>query len=247
MTVNKFIVGTSEVKTKQVNLKFTVFRAIDNPVLCEEYANGHLKLLKEYGVTSITSNNRIWAQNPGTYIVLARDMDSNDLVGGIRIQRYSKEHPLLVQDAISENVPELDGRIEDHHEKFGSGEMCGLWNSKAVAKMGVSWMLTRASVVICSQVGVESLWGICANYTLRMFESVGYRIIRDLGDEGKFPYPTEDYISHPVWMNTTSLVTTSEEARDEILDLRKSLQQKRNFEGTDFGISTDYNLQLRNI
>lgn len=245
MTVNKLLVGSSGVKIRKINLKFTVFRAIENPILCEEYANGHLKLLKEYGVTSVTSSNRIWDKNPGTYIVLARDLDSNELVGGIRIQRYSKEYPLPVQLAIGDEAPEINERIEDHHHKFGAGEMCGLWNSKIVAKMGVSWMLTRASVAICEETGVESLWGICANYTLRMFENVGYRVVRDLGDEGEFPYPTSDYISHPVWMNTTTLVTTNEEARDEIFDLRKSKQQKKIFEGTDFVISTEYNLQLR--
>lgn len=246
MTVNKLIVGPGGVKTRMVNLKFSVFRAIDNPILCEEYANGHLNLLREYGVTSITSSNRVWAKNPGTYIVLARDMDSNELVGGIRIQRYSKEYPLPVQLAIGEEAPEINDRIEVHHERFGSGEMCGLWNSKVVAKMGVSWMLTRASVVICEQVGVNSLWGICANYTLRMFENVGYRIVHDVGDEGKFPYPTADYVSHPVWMDTSTLVTASEEAREEIRDLRETLKQKKTFEGTDFVITTDYNLQLKN-
>jgi len=68
VTVNKLLVGSSGVKTREIKLKFTVFRAIDNPILCEEYANGHFQLLKEYGVTSITSSNRIWDKNPGTYI-----------------------------------------------------------------------------------------------------------------------------------------------------------------------------------
>ena len=37
-----------------------------------------------------------------------------------------------------------------------------------------------------------------------------------------------------------------EDARDEILDLRKSKQQQKIFKGTDFVITTDYNLQLKN-
>jgi hypothetical protein len=228
-----------------VNLKVIAFRAKDNPILCEEYAKGHRELLQEYGVTSITSNNRTWDQHAGTYLVLARDMDSNELIGGIRIQRFSAQYELPVQSAIGHIVPEINERIISDHNEYGSGEMCGLWNSRKVAKMRVSWLLTRASVVICSQIGVKSLWGICADYTLPMFENVGYRIIEDIGEKGCFAYPTPEYISHPVRMNAISLETTAKVSAREISDLRETLVQKKKFKGEGYKLNIEYNLDLK--
>lgn len=245
MVVSKIFTDPIQCEVRTVNLKVIAFRAMDNPILCEEYARGHRELLKEYGVSSITSNNRTWDQHKGTYLILARDLESNELIGGIRIQRFSEKYVLPVQSAIGNLVPEMNVRICNDHNEYGAGEMCGLWNSKKVAKMRVSWLLTRASVVICSQIRVKALWGICADYTLPMFEDVGYRIVGDLGDKGCFAYPTPDYISHPVRMNAISLETTNTKSSKEIFDLRERLIQNKKFKGDGYRLNIAYNLDLK--
>jgi hypothetical protein len=244
LVVSKVFTNPEKYDVRSVNLKVMAFRAIDNPILCHEYATGHKRLLEEYGVTSITSNNRSWDKDPRTFLVLARDMDSSELIGGIRIQRYSERYHLPVQAAIGFLVPEINDRIHFDHLQNGAGEMCGLWNSKKVAKMKVSWLLTRASVAICSQIGVKSLWGICADYTLPMFEDVGYRIVSDLGENGCFPYPTDQYVSHPVKMDSLTLDTTNPISEREIVKLRKKTIQKKKFIGDGFKMNVVYNLDL---
>ncbi len=244
MVVSKVFTNPEKFDVRSFQLKVKAIRAIDNPLLCQEYATGHRRLLEEYGVTSITSNNRRWDKDPGTFLVLARDMDSGELIGGIRIQRYSEHYNLPIQAAIGHLAPEINDRIHGDHVQFGTGEMCGLWNSKKVAKMKVSWLLTRASVAICSQIGVRSLWGICADYTLPMFEDVGYRIVLDLGENGSFPYPTNQYVSHPVKMDALTLATTNQQSKREIVKLRKEPLHAKKFFGETFKMSVAYNLDL---
>jgi len=43
------------------------FRAVDEPELCEEYIKGHVKVLTDFGIANITSNNNEWTKHPHIY------------------------------------------------------------------------------------------------------------------------------------------------------------------------------------
>ena len=62
------------------------YRAVDNLKLCQEYMGGHVKVLTDFGITNITSNNDAWLTNPHMYCLVAEEAETKELVGGIRIQ-----------------------------------------------------------------------------------------------------------------------------------------------------------------
>ena len=199
-----------------------LFNAVDRPDLSEVYAAGHLNVLKQYGLTTVTSSRMTWKENPGTYIFIARNLTTDEVVGGIRVQRYSQKFGLPVIDAIGEEDPNIRTMVEEHHADVGSGELCGLWNSPTVAKRGVSTALVMVAMAMSFEVGVKSLFGICADYTMKLFTDHGYRIIRTLGENGVFEYPTPDYNSYPLYLNTETLTTTRSDIREEMFAVRKN-------------------------
>jgi hypothetical protein len=225
--------------------KLKVFRAVDEPLLCEEYYLGHQKVLIDYGVPNVTSGQQTWIKNPTVYCVIAYCIENNSMVGGIKVQISNSEFSLPIEDAIGS----LDPRIYDIIKKYsdvGVGELCGLWNSKSVAGIGLSMILTRAAISIINQLKFKILIGICADYTLDMFTRVGFVIDRSLGTNGEFPYPNEYYKTKVLGiLNANTLETAHEYDREKMLDLRISPVQQRMETGPKGDLLVDYNLLLK--
>ncbi len=59
------------------------YRAIDEEDCCNNYLEGHVQVLKDHGITNITSNNDSWKKHINTYCVIASL--GPELVGGIRV------------------------------------------------------------------------------------------------------------------------------------------------------------------
>lgn len=198
---------------------FKAFRAIDEPELCQEYAEGHVRVLKDYGITNITSNNTEWAKLDCVYCIVVYN-EQGDMVGGIRMQKADGIHQLPVEKAIGYKDPNIYDIIASYVD-VGVGELCALWNAKSVAGRGLSLLLTRAGISICSQVSISIMVGICADYTLKMFRKVGFVVDDSLGDAGEFVYPNENYIARVLGiLNARNLETAEEEDRLRMLDLR---------------------------
>src|SRR3954466_1202467 len=122
-----------------LNLKFKAFQPIKDIALSERFLAGHKKVLEDYGITNITSNNRVWFDMPCVYAVVAEN-EEGELVGGIRVQMADNVHPLPVEKAIGH----MDARIHDVVKSYypqGVGELCALWNAKSVAGYGISVLL----------------------------------------------------------------------------------------------------------
>ena len=150
-----------------MKLIFRAFKAIDQRDLCERYLNGHIQVLVNYGITNITTNNKEWMDWDFVYCVIAEKEDGT-VVGGVRTQIADGTHPLPVEKAIGK----MDPMIHDIVKKYqpdGVGELCALWNAKEVAGIGLSIMLVRAGIAMLNQVKCNTLMGICADYTLKMF------------------------------------------------------------------------------
>jgi hypothetical protein len=208
-------------------IRLRAFRAIDELHTCQKYFQGHSDVLKIFGITKITSANTDWFFNPNVFVIVAESIASGKLVGGIRVQVAGGTQPLPVEDAIKE----LDDRILPLVHKFaakGTGELCGLWNSREVAGMGISVILTRAGISISSQLGMKTFFGICANLTLNMFQNVGYEIERSLGDNGTFYYPKEDLLANALMIkNAETLEKANPIDREIIFNLRKNPSQQK--------------------
>ena len=226
--------------------KFTLkaFKAVDNPEMCARYIEGHVKVLKDYGITNITSNNSQWTQLSCVYCVTAED-ETGEMVGGIRIQKADGEHMLPVERAVGYMDPRIYEIVQEFIDE-GVGELCALWNSKDVAGMGLSLLLTRAGISIANQVSVNIMMGICADYTMRMFRKVGFVVDDSLGTQGEFVYPNENYIARVLGiLNARNLETAEEEDRIRMLSLRDNpVQQVVETSNKGDEVSVQYQLLL---
>lgn len=223
------------------------YRAIDEPITCNDYILGHVQVLKDYGIENITSNNNTWINNPNMYCFIATDTEG-ELVGGIRIQVADGKNPLPVETAIEK----IDIRIRYTIKKYaidgGVGELCGLWNSKKVKGIGLSVILIRAAISAINQLKFNTLTGICAEYSLNMFQNVGFVVDTKLGDEGVFIYPNENYIARVVGiLNGNTLQTALDYDKEKMLSLRKKPLQKRIEKGPKGEFTVDYNVIIKNV
>ncbi|HRN40799.1 MAG TPA: hypothetical protein PK649_01845 [Vicingus sp.] len=225
--------------------KVTAFKAIDNPTLCDEYIEGHITVLKEYGVPMVTSGKPIWNTNPNVYCVIAQRSDNGKMIGGIRLQIADGITPLPVEEAISPLDKGIHEMVKEYFDE-GVGELCGLWNSKEVAGVGISFILVRAAISIVNQLQFKTLMGICAEYSLQMFTNVGFVIDKSLGENGEFPYPTDEYITRVLGiMNAYTLETAYSYDKERMLGLRKNVVQQREETGKKGVFSVDYNLNIK--
>lgn len=228
-----------------LELIFQGFKATSNKEICNRFKQGHEQVLIDYGITNITTNTFEWMNNPNVYGVVAINKATEEVVGGIRIQISDEQTPLPVELAVRKMDPQITEIVKNFRENGGVAELCALWNAKSVAGLGVSALLTRASIAATIQLNFQTLMGICADYTLKMFNRVGFRVNANLGKSGKFNYPNENYIAQVLGiMNAISLDTAHEYDKQRMLSIRKNLEQTyiENEGKTD--IQVDYKLKF---
>jgi hypothetical protein len=233
---------------ENIKIKISAFRAINNKEKCIRYMKGHMQVLVDYNVMKVTSYNDKWTYNPSAYVIMAEDIATGEMVGAIRVEVAKGLFPLPIETAIGG----LDERTFDLVEKYakdgGVGELCGLWNSKSVKGVGVSFFLTRAAVSIVNQLRFRTLIGICAEYTLKMFTDVGFEINDTLGENGQFPYPDERYITRALGiLNAEKLGTAKPYDRERILGLRENPAQIRMETGTRGDVEVEYDLVVTDV
>lgn len=228
-----------------MKLIFRAFKATENKELCEKYLDGHIQVLVNYGITNITTNNKEWMDWDFVYCVIAEKEDGT-VVGGVRTQIADGTHMLPVEKAIGKMDPKIH-EIVKHYQADGVGELCALWNGKEVAGMGLSIMLVRAGIAMLNQVKCNTLMGICADYTLKMFRKVGFVVDNSLGDKGEFVYPNENYVARVLGiLNAKDLSTAEEYDRLKMLDLRENPVQTTTEKGAnDISIDIEYLLLLK--
>jgi len=226
-----------------IKLRFRSFTAIHDPETCEKYLEGHVQVLKDYGITNITTNNRQWMSLPNVHGIVAETEDGT-VVGGVRVHIADGVHPLPVEDAVGymdQNVATIINQYFDD----GTGELCGLWKAKSVAGIGISILLVRAGIAIVNQIRLASLFTICADYTLPMVRKVGFIVEDSLGKDGEFVYPNDSYIARVLRkMNAETLETAEEFDRNRIFDLRNHPIQHTMETGPKGDVEIDYQLVI---
>lgn len=223
--------------------KFRAFQAICDTVSCEKFRDGHRQVLIDYGISNITTNTDDWMSNPYMYCIIAEIEETQEIVGGIRIQISHKDVPLPVEKAVGNMDRKVIEWIRVFRENGGVGELCALWNAKKVSGQGISLLLIRAGISSVNQLYIKSLVTICADYTMWMVKRVGFEVEKSLGDDGDFNYPNENYIArvlHRIDVNT--LEHADEYDRKCIFDLRKNPVQIKMERGKNSDIKVNYNL-----
>lgn len=168
---------------------------MDDIQSCVKFAEGHANVLKDYGVTKVTSAKTDWFYNPGVYVVIVENSETGIVVGGERIHLEQPGYQLPIEEAISVVDNRIHSLIDQYAENNVTGEICGLWNAKSIAGKGVSILLTKMGVAIARMIGMDSLFVLCAPYTVEMCINSGFEIETSIGNEGKFIYPKLDLIA----------------------------------------------------
>jgi len=225
---------------------FTIraFRAIDERDTCIRFLEGHVKVLADYGITNITTNNASWMENPSIYVVVVQSKETGELLGGVRVHVADGRMPLPLEAAIGRMDPRVFDLIKGYIDE-GTGELCALWNAKKVAGYGFSLLLIRAGISIVTQIKLNSLFTICADYTMGMVKQVGFVVEDSLGDGGGFVYPNENYVARVLRkMNALSLETAEKWDRERILHLRYNPVQFAVEKGPKGELNIDYKLLI---
>jgi hypothetical protein len=232
-----------------IKIVIKAFRAPDDKTACHKFVDGHMKVLKIYGITMITSANIEWFDDPDTYVILVESEDGEKVYGGARVQIAGGKYNLPIEKA----VMTMDNHVSDvvkEYAKTGTAESCGLWNSREVAGLGIGSMyLGRAAVAITRQLKLTTLFGLAAPATVKNSMRVGFEVATFLGNNGTFYYPKEDLIATAVIIKDTENLPTAEpDERTIIQDLRLNLFQHKHEQGPK-GRTLDvvYDLAIPNL
>lgn len=211
----------TENKPKIEKLYFKAFRAVDNRQDCMRFIEGHTHVLEVFGITQITSAKIDWVLNPDVYVVLVSEHENGPALGGGRIHVANRKNPLPIEDAVGAMDASIYKMVEDDTDA-GTGEFCALWNSWEIAGMGIgSIYLGRIFIALAHRLGLKTLYGLCAPATYRNSLRVGFRVLQEIGINGKFYYPKEQLTATSLIIeDLQNLPLAVEEEREEIFKLR---------------------------
>lgn len=228
-------------------ISIRAFRAIDDREACERYVHEHMQILKVFGITKITTANNSWMFNPNVYVIMAESIDTREPLGGARIQVYDGENPLPIEVAVRDFDPSVEPLCREYHKDHGTAEICGLWNSRGVAGLGIGTLyLSRAGVALASQLPIKSMFVLCGEHTIGITMEKGFVVEERLGNKGTFYYPKQDLVATAAIMhNVNDLVNANEVDRELILGLRKEPQQTRVEMGPKGGLVIKYDLLIK--
>jgi len=232
-----------------IQVRIRAFRAVDDPETCQKFIDGHLAVLESVGVKKVTSANNDWMYNPAAFPIVVESMDRSKVYGGARIHCADGKTPLPLEEAAGYMDNKIY-KVVKELAKDGTGELCGLWNSVEVSGLGVgAFIATRAGVAMCTQLGIKTLFALCAPYTVSFAKKVGCIIYRDVGNDGTFYYPKLDLLATVVLLPDLDTLQMADAAdRDKMFSLREDpkLQATEFVTKKNVEIEMEYDLLIPN-
>ncbi|WP_419802435.1 hypothetical protein [Mucilaginibacter sp.] len=237
-----------EVSKENPAVKLRAFRAIDEPKTCELFVKGHEYVLTSIGVTKVSSSKNEWTINPSVFVLTVESLNGKIVYGGARVHVAGGTQPLPIEQAVGM----LDSKIYKlvlEYNKSGTGELCGLWHSREIMSYGIgSIFLIRAAVAISNTIGIQSLFALCAPYTIKPGESVGMEFETSVGNNGTFYYPKLDLIATAMILkDVPTLSKASEEDKAAIISIRKKPKVNRIEELRMKKIAIHYDLEIPHL
>lgn len=226
-------------------IRIRVFRATDEPETCEKFIEGHIRVLKAFNITMITSAKAEWTADPDTYVLVAEDTETGKVLGGARVQVAGGKYLLPIETAVGKIDKSIYSVIKEY-SKEGTGELCGLWNSREIAGMGIgSTFLIRTAVCIALQLNLKTLFALCAPYIVEIATKTGFHIATFLGNNGEFYYPKEGLIATAAVIPDIATLNSADSIeKSKIFSLRENLKQITLEEGRRKSFYLGYDLEL---
>ncbi|RYX84405.1 hypothetical protein EON73_03350 [bacterium] len=180
--------------------------------------------------------------------VIVESLYEKKVYGGARIHVAGGSETLPIEQATGVLDPKVFNLIYNYAQK-GTGELCGLWNSREISGYGVGAIfLIRAAVAISQQIGITSLFALCAPYTISPVKSCGMELETSIGNNGTFYYPKLDLLATTMILrNVTSLDTADEVDKNSILKIRENLNIVRVEELRNRKIEITYDVKIPNL
>lgn len=238
----------SSINKEKPVVRLRAFRAVDDAETCNRFIEGHTQVLTNIGVTKVTSSKNEWMYNPAAFVLIVESLDRKKVYGGVRIHVAGGSQPLPIEEATAKLDPSVYDLVYEYAQQ-GTGEFCGLWNSREIAGYGVgSIFLSRACVAISTQIGLKSIFALCAPYTVQMGINSGYEIETSIGNNGTFYYPKLDLVATTMLLkDPVTLIKAIDEERDAIFRLREHLNIVRVEELRRKQIEIHYEIEIEGL
>jgi len=180
--------------------------------------------------------------------MVVESLDRKKVFGGARVHVAGGSQPLPIEQATSAMDPGIFDLVW-HFAQQGTGELCGLWNSREIAGYGIgSIFLIRTAVAISYQIGIQSLFALCAPYTIPPGEAVGMEIEKSIGNDGTFYYPKLDLVATTMLLKDVPILSKAfEEDKNAILKIRENLNITRVEVLRKKEITIHYAIQIPNL
>ena len=176
-------------------LKVRVFRAVEDLESCQRFAEGHANVLRDYGVSKVTSARNDWFYNPDVYVAVVEKEVNGDIVGGERIHMDNPEFQLPIETAVGIVDDRISGLVAGYARQGRTGELCGLWHAKEIAGMGIGFFFIKLGVAFAVSLHMNSLLALSSPFTVSMCQQVGFEVETAIGNLGTFFYPKLDLIA----------------------------------------------------
>lgn len=231
-------------------LRIRAFRAIEDYQSCKRFSDGHEHVLDSYKIPKIATTDTSWFKNPSVFAIIVESITGDKTYGGARIHITNHTHKLPIQKALGSLDPNIH-KIVNEYEVGKVGEICALWNSKEIAGKGYSELLTRAGVakagiVIANLLELNSLFVLCAPWTTKLVQEVGFRVEESVGNKGTFHYPKPDLLATLfIIKDLKELKLAKPIQRNSILDLREKPKQKRVEHTKSNELWVEYDLEIK--
>lgn len=238
--------GGLNIEKPEVRLR--AFRAIDEPETCRLFVEGHAQVLTSIGVTKVTSSKNGWTTNPAVFALVVESLDGKRIYGGARVHVSGGTEPLPIEQATYKLDPSVHGLVWKYAQ-YGSGEICGLWNSQELSGYGIGTpLLIRTGIAMSSQLGIQSLFALCAPYTVKPVVNCGMVLEDSIGNKGTFYYPKLDLIATAMILKDVStLEKAHREDKFAMLQMRDNPNTFKIHELKQKEITIDFELQVPNL
>ncbi len=205
-------------------VRLRVTKASNDPETVQKYIRGHEEVLLHNGV-KLSEGYDYWHDLDSVYLLVAESLDGSICYGGSRIHLWNGSDPLPVQSFLAP----IDSRVFKELDDLainngGILEIAGLWNSRLVAGLGLgSEHIIRTSIAVSAFLNSNLVFTFCSPFVSRFADEFGFLPYKNLGNDGKFPFPDERWMSTINYLeDKLNLPNAKDEERRKISEIREN-------------------------
>jgi len=187
-------------------LRVRALRSTLHVEVADAFEAAHHAALRRHGVEGLVPRGSAVRARSGTWLIVAeRAGQGGAPVAGICLDLRTRAQPLAIELAMPRFGAEPSALL--HGRLVGAvGEFTGLWVHEAFRGLGLPAALISAGVTAARLAGLDRLLTLVPAHTRERFAAEGFRVVREMGDDGAFEYPNEHYRS---WVMALDLAPRS--------------------------------------